>query len=125
MTEPRREPGTAHEPVAPDAGTDRAGRSRRHAAERGRERIVEAMESMSDRIEHRGRRMRRRGGARGQAGRAAESAGRLLEHGADYLREHDVEEMRTELEARVRARPLASLAVAAAAGFLFARILRH
>lgn len=126
MTEHRREPAAAREPLAPGStGVDRDDSRTRNAAERGRERIADAFESMSDRIEYRGRRMRRRGGARAQAGRAAESAGRLLEHGADYLREHDVEEMRIELEERVRARPLASLAFAAAAGFFFARILRH
>ncbi len=91
---------------------------------RGAERIADAFDSMADRIEHRGRRMRRRGGARAQAGRAAESAGRMLETGADYLRAHDVEEMRLELETRVREKPIPALVAAAVAGFVFARIVR-
>lgn len=93
-------------------------------ADRGRERIAEAFDDAADRIEHRGRRMRRRGGARAQAGRAAESAGRMLESGADYLRAHDIEEMKLELEARVREKPLPALVAAAVAGFVFARIVR-
>ncbi|HEU5210619.1 MAG TPA: hypothetical protein VFU06_14595 [Longimicrobiales bacterium] len=97
---------------------------RRRQADGGRERIADAFDSMADRIEHRGRRMRRRGGARAQAGRAAESAGRMLETGADYLRAHDVEEMRLELETRVREKPIPALVAAAVAGFVFARIVR-
>ncbi|SRR5512138_2650185 len=93
-------------------------------ADRGRERIADAFDDAADRIEHRGRRMRRRGGARAQAGRAAESAGRMLESGADYLRAHDIEEMKLELEARVREKPLPALVAAVVAGFVFARIVR-
>ncbi|MHB1169910.1 MAG: hypothetical protein ACYC28_11600 [Longimicrobiales bacterium] len=103
---------------------DRAVRRGRSAAERGRERVADAFDTMADRIEYRGRRMRRRGGARAQAGRAAESAGRALESGADYLRAHDIEEMKLELEARVREKPLPALVAAAVAGFVFARIVR-
>ncbi|NLG61858.1 MAG: hypothetical protein GX539_06400 [Candidatus Cloacimonetes bacterium] len=100
-------------------------RSRRpRPVDRGRERLADAFDSVADRIDHRGRRMRRRGGARAHAGRAAQSAGRLLESGADYLRAHDVEEIRQELETRVREKPIPALVAAAVAGFVFARIVR-
>lgn len=56
---------------------------------------------------------------------AAERARDVIDSGAEYLREHDVEEIRAELEGRVRERPLISLAVAAAAGFLIARMMRR
>jgi ElaB/YqjD/DUF883 family membrane-anchored ribosome-binding protein len=56
---------------------------------------------------------------------AVERARDAFDSGADYLREHDLDEIRTELEGRVRERPLASLAIAAVAGFMIARILRH
>jgi hypothetical protein len=87
--------------------------------------VADAFDTIGERIEDRGRRMRRRSGARGRAGRVAIAAGRALESGADYLRDHEVDEIREELEARVRERPLASLAFAAVGGFLLARILRH
>ncbi len=115
-----------HEPLPPTGSAgDAPSRRARTVAERGRERVADAFDSIGERIEDRGRIMRRRGGARGRAGRAAVAAGHAFEAGADYLREHEIDEMQRELEGRVRERPLASLALAAAAGFLLARILRH
>ncbi len=129
MTDTRRTPDGAHvqpEPLPP-MGTGphtRAGRAS-GMADRGRTRMADAFDNIGVRIEDRGRRMRRRGGARGRAGRAAIAAGHAFEAGADYLREHEWDEIREEVEARVRERPLASLALAAAGGFVLARIFRR
>ena len=56
---------------------------------------------------------------------AAERARDVIDSGAEYLREHDIEEIREEIEGRVRERPLVSLAIAAFAGFLLARMMRR
>ncbi|MGH7445193.1 MAG: hypothetical protein ACREKM_09965 [Longimicrobiales bacterium] len=106
--------------TAPDVGVDRA----RSAADRGRARVADAFDAIGERIEDRGHVMRGRGGTRRTAGKAAIRAGHAFEAGAEYLREHDVAEMKHEVETRVRQRPLASLAIAALAGFLLARIVR-
>ena len=60
----------------------------------------------------------------GLPGRTGELARRLQE-GADYFRGLQPDELRTEVEERIRARPLLSVAVAATAGFLLGRLLRH
>ena len=54
------------------------------------------------------------------AGRAKDA----VASSADYLREQDFDEIRSEIEGRVRERPLASLLIAAAAGFIIARMFR-
>ena len=56
---------------------------------------------------------------------AAERARDVIDSGAEYLREHDLEEIRAELEGRVRERPLMTLAIALAGGFLIARMMRR
>lgn len=148
MTHDRRDPSddvtVQPEPLPPTGGSSRAhgsprerpgrsffaagsrgpGRERDGAAERGRARLADAVEGIGERIEDQGHVLRARGGARRKAGKAAIQAGRALESGASYLREHEIDELRQDIEERVRERPLASLALAAAAGFLLARIIR-
>jgi hypothetical protein len=128
MTDSYREhPDGVHvqpEPLPP-MGTGPSTPNARGIADRGREGLAHAFDFIGERIEDRGRTMRRRGGSRGRAGRAAVAAGHALEAGADYLRDHEVDAMQRELEGRVRERPLASLAIALAAGFVLARLLRH
>lgn len=51
-------------------------------------------------------------------------AGRLAEYAERSLEEFDAEAFRAGLEERIRARPLASMLVAATAGFLLGRLLR-
>lgn len=107
------------EPVG-DADLDRAN----GIADRGRAHVADAFDAIGERIEDRGHVLRSRGGSRRAAGQAAIRAGHAFEAGAEYLRDHDVDEMKREIETRVRERPLASLAVAAVAGFVLARIVR-
>lgn len=60
----------------------------------------------------------------GLPGRTGELARRLQE-GADYFRGLQPDELRMEVEEKIRARPLISVAVAATAGFLLGRLLRR
>jgi len=63
-------------------------------------------------------------GVRGTASRVAHQAADLGEDAAGYLRETDFEDLRSSLEHQVRERPLQTLAIAAAAGWLVGKILR-
>lgn len=70
---------------------------------------------------------RRTQGSTGTTARAGEYAHTAAEgmHGvANYLRENDVRGLQSDLEKQVRERPLQSLLVAVAAGWLVGKILR-
>ena len=51
-------------------------------------------------------------------------AGRLAQYAERSLQEFDAEAFRAALEERIRARPIASVLLAATAGFLLGRLLR-
>ena len=51
-------------------------------------------------------------------------AQRAVEVSTDYLRGHDVEEMRSDLEREIRAHPIKSIAIALGAGYVLGRLLR-
>ena len=89
-----------------------------------RERVAERVARAGDTLSARGESMRASGGIKGKAGGAAVRAGRALDAGAGYLGTHDAEDIQEELAGRIRAKPLASIAIAAAAGFLIGRLLR-
>jgi ElaB/YqjD/DUF883 family membrane-anchored ribosome-binding protein len=64
------------------------------------------------------------GGVRGTAGRWAHEVADAGESAADYLRNTEVHEVTNSLERQVRERPLQTLLIAAAAGWLVGKILR-
>jgi ElaB/YqjD/DUF883 family membrane-anchored ribosome-binding protein len=94
------------------------------AIDSGRNRIADQLERVGDRIEERARTMEDAGGVQRRAGHAARRTSEALDSSADYLRTHDVGEMRDDLEHAIRERPLMSVGMALGAGFLLARILR-
>jgi len=51
-------------------------------------------------------------------------AGRAVETGSDYLRSHDIDEIRGDLEREIRAHPIKSIAIALGAGYLLGKIFR-
>ena len=51
-------------------------------------------------------------------------AGRAVGTGADYIRSHDFEEIRGDLEREIRAHPIKSIALALGAGYLLGKIFR-
>lgn len=106
--------GTHHRPTDGDFGTRAA----------SRERVAERVARAGDTLSARGESMRTSGGIKGKAGGAAIKAGRALDAGAGYFGTHDVEDIQDELAGRIRAKPLASVAIAAAAGFFIGRLLR-
>jgi ElaB/YqjD/DUF883 family membrane-anchored ribosome-binding protein len=69
-------------------------------------------------------RLSEQGGVRATAGRWAHEVADAGENAAGYLRDTDMHELTTSLERQVRERPLQTLLVAAAAGWLVGKILR-
>ena len=63
-------------------------------------------------------------GADGPRARLQARAQKAVEVSRDYLREHDVEEMRSDLEREIRAHPIKSIAIALGAGYVLGRIFR-
>jgi ElaB/YqjD/DUF883 family membrane-anchored ribosome-binding protein len=94
------------------------------AVETGRGRLAGQLESLGDRLEERGRTMEDQGGVQRRAGQAAVRASDALDSSAEYLRTHDMGEMRDDLERAIRERPLFSVGMAVGAGFLLARLIR-
>jgi hypothetical protein len=60
----------------------------------------------------------------GARARLQKGAGRALEASTEYLRTHDVEEMRSDLERSIRAHPIKSLAIALGTGWMLGKIFR-
>jgi ElaB/YqjD/DUF883 family membrane-anchored ribosome-binding protein len=101
-------------------GRERAG----EAADAGRTRLAGKLEEFGGRLAERGREAREHGGVQARAGDAAIRASGALDSSAEYLRSHDMEDMRDDIERQIRERPLMSVGVALGAGFLLARMLR-
>jgi ElaB/YqjD/DUF883 family membrane-anchored ribosome-binding protein len=55
----------------------------------------------------------------------AHSAAERIEHTADYIRETDLDRLYSEVKRNVRRHPGRSLAIAAVAGFVLARVVRR
>lgn len=107
-----------------EEGREAVGERVGSALDTGRNRIADQMERASGRLSERAREMEDTGGVQRRAGQVALRASGALESGADYLRTHEMDQMRDDLEHAIRERPLLSVGVAVGAGFLLARLLR-
>ena len=103
-----------------EEGKERGG----EAVHGGKNRLADQIQRVGDRLQERARTMEETGGVQGRAGHVALRAGETIDRGADYIRSHEVDEMRDDLENAIRHRPLLSIGIAAGAGFLLARLLR-
>lgn len=65
-----------------------------------------------------------RGGSRARAGQMAHTVADTMESMAGYLRDNDVQGLRSDLERQVRERPLETLLMGVAAGWIVGKILR-
>lgn len=63
-------------------------------------------------------------GINGMRSRLQTRATRAVEVSTDYVRSHDVEEMRTDLEREIRAHPIKSIALAIGAGYVLGRLFK-
>lgn len=86
---------------------------------------------MADRLEDTAERLERLAGdrlhgsdSRERAGEAAQSAARWIDDLATYLRDRDAEALREDIEHQVRDRPVQTILLAVAAGWVVGRIMR-
>lgn len=63
-------------------------------------------------------------GVNGMRTRLQTRATRAVEASTDYVRNHDIDEMRTDLEREIRAHPIKSLALAIGAGYVLGRLFK-
>jgi hypothetical protein len=63
-------------------------------------------------------------GINGARARLQARATRAVEVSSDYVRTHDVGEMRSDLEREIRAHPIKSIALAVGAGYLLGKLFR-
>ncbi|MBI4408265.1 MAG: hypothetical protein HY561_01070 [Gemmatimonadetes bacterium] len=93
------------------------------AAESGKNALAERIDSLGEGIEGRARTLERQGGIPGTAGRGLHRVGDVLEDSADYLRTHEIPEIRDDMRTRIQRHPLLSMGIAMGAGYLMGRIL--
>lgn len=89
------------------------------SADAGMEKAASGMDTLAGTLRERGQSM-----GEGQFQSAAMTAADKLETGADKLRQTDMDQLIAQLEDMVRQRPVESLLIAAAAGYLFSKALR-
>ena len=92
--------------------------------ERIRDTAGEGLDRAADAARRLGHRAREQGGIASRAEPIAYRVGDSLQSAASYVRDHDVQSMREDVEVGVRAAPLKALAIAAVGGFLLGRLFR-
>jgi len=92
--------------------------------ERIRTRAGEGLDRAADTARRLGHRARDQGGLTGRAEPIAYRVGDSLQSAAEYVRAHDLDDMRDDVETNVRRSPIKALAFAALGGFLLGRMFR-
>lgn len=123
--------GTATAAGSPQ-GTEQLRERATEMAGRAEETLNQGMKQAAERIDGLANRLdqvadERLGGGTGataRAGEVAHSVADTLESVAGYLRNHDTQALRGDLERQMRDRPLQTLMVAVAAGWLVGKIVR-
>lgn len=119
---------TTNDPLNPIPGDDAAPSASKTAEMRQRaaDAIDAGRESVANRIESAAFTLRERAetmpGGEKLAG-AAERAAGAMQSAANYVRDHDVEQMLSDIQQTVKRHPAATLLTAAAVGFVIARAL--
>ncbi len=93
-------------------------------AERLRHQAGEGLDRAADAARRLGHRVRDQGGLAGRAEPLAYRVGDSLQSAATYVRGHDLDDMRDDVEHGVRRSPIKALAFAALGGFLLGRLIR-
>jgi hypothetical protein len=95
------------------------------AANEQMRRTAEQLDSAADQIDRfTAERTRGATGVKAQAGSMAHSVADMMESAAGYLRDNDVDSLRENLRRQMRERPLQTLLVGVAAGWVVGKILR-
>lgn len=101
-----------------------AGERARDEASRRADSLADRIDDAADRVHDRAERHRHDEGIRGSAARWADRAADSGADAADYLRDAGVDDIRALVERQVRERPLQTLLLAAATGWIVGKILR-
>lgn len=94
------------------------------AVDRGTSRLADRLEETAERLALLAEDRLHDSGPRARAGEAAQSAARWIDDLALYLRDRDAQGLREDLEHQVRERPVPTLLLAVAAGWIVGRIMR-
>jgi len=93
-------------------------------ANQGMQQAAERLDSVAQRIDRLADERLAGTGGRARAGDLAHSAADTMESMANYLRNHDMQSLQQDLERQVRERPLQTLLIGVAAGWIVGKILR-
>jgi ElaB/YqjD/DUF883 family membrane-anchored ribosome-binding protein len=97
---------------------DELGHTAHQRADEGLDKASEGLSTAAEKLRQQGAQQE------GQVGEVAATAADKLDSASGYLREHDTNQMITDLEDLVRRRPMESLVAAAGIGLLLSRIIR-
>ena len=110
--------------MAKDKASELAGRAE-DKVNRGLDQAADRLEQAAERIDRLAdQQTQGASGIRARAGTVAHSAADTLESVAGYLRSNDAQALRSDLERQVRERPVQTLLIGVAAGWLAGKILR-
>jgi ElaB/YqjD/DUF883 family membrane-anchored ribosome-binding protein len=115
------QPGT--ESGVADRQGEEPGRGAAEAGDHPREKAAAGVDRLGDRLHERAREMESRGGLQQKVAGPMHRAGDAADNAAEYVRTHDLGEVRDDLEQQIRAHPLVSVGIALGAGYLLGRIL--
>jgi ElaB/YqjD/DUF883 family membrane-anchored ribosome-binding protein len=107
-----------------EAATDDVQRKARETAERGADKIDQAMTKTGAQLNNLAHTMRERR-PQGQVGEMTTATADALERGGRYLQDHDLNDVRGDLEHMIRRYPMQSLLITAGLGFLAARKMKR
>jgi ElaB/YqjD/DUF883 family membrane-anchored ribosome-binding protein len=91
-------------------------------AESGKERIAERLDRLGQGLEDRARPWEEQGGGKGRIGSAVHRAGDMLEDSAEYLRTHEIGQIRDDVREQIVAHPFLSCGIALGTGFVLGRL---
>lgn len=106
-----------------EAVADDLRREARDVAKQGVEKIDQAMTQTGAQIATLAQTMRERR-PEGQIGEMTTATADVLERSGRYLQEHDLDDVRSDVERVIRRYPLQSVLITAGLGFLFARSMK-
>jgi hypothetical protein len=123
------EQGGRETPEPPETETRRATGMGNPGTFPGDGRVVQARRAASEKLEEAAQRVRQLGDRAasknqilGRTRPLAYNAADGIDGAADYVRTHELDEMRTDLEAQIRRHPLAAIGIAFLAGYTVRRI---
>lgn len=127
MGDQMRRTATAAQHDAKRMAKEKVGETMHRAEDRANrvmDRAADGLESAAHRLDDMANRQGGQGGATARVGDFAHQAADTMESTARYLRDNDVRALQSDLERMVREKPLQTLLIGVAAGWVLGKILR-